>query len=232
MVKNKKKIVDKQEEWARVAAELEDENIKLQSYDYTLIPWLGELRGKKVLDYGAGPGILATVIARQGADVKVYDISKEMRELASGKIGKDNVYEIVENIPEGQFDFVVCNLVLCIVEEKEVANIAKNIKGALNENGCAYVGFCNPKIHNIAESQLDFRPHTGKNYEEKHVYMKTKKEGNYEIVENHRPVEWYVDQYEKAGLVGEDILFTPEYELKGNRIQDFIIFKLKKGEKQ
>ena len=58
--------------------------------------------------------------------------------------------------------------------------------------------------------------------------MKTKKEGMYEIIENHRPIEWYEEMYKEQGLNLVDTFFTPEYELKGRKIKDFIIFKLKK----
>ena len=58
--------------------------------------------------------------------------------------------------------------------------------------------------------------------------MKTKKEGRYQIIENHRPIEWYEKVYKMEGLKLVDIIFTPEYELKSRKIKDFIIFKLKK----
>jgi hypothetical protein len=34
--------------------------------------------------------------------------------------------------------------------------------------------------------------------------------------------------YKDAGLTLVETFFTPEYELKGRKIKDFIIFKLKK----
>ena len=58
--------------------------------------------------------------------------------------------------------------------------------------------------------------------------MKTKKEGGYQIIENHRPIEWYEKVYKDTGLKLVDTIFTPEYELKQRKIKDFIIFKLKK----
>jgi 2-polyprenyl-3-methyl-5-hydroxy-6-metoxy-1,4-benzoquinol methylase len=224
-----KKMVKKQEQWGAVSAELEQESLKLQTYDHTLIPLLGDVSGKRILDYGAGPGILASVLAKQGANVKVFDICKKMRALAGLRIGAENVYELAKMVPEDQFDFVICNLVLCIVPEEEVTNIARNIRRSLNDQGVAYIGFCNPRIFDVPESQLDFRKKTGRKYEENHEFMKIKKEGNYEILELHRPIEWYVQEYRKAGLDVAEVLFTPEYELKGKKIQDFVLFKLTRG---
>lgn len=223
-----KKLISEETEWSRVSEELKAEQLKLASYDNTLVPFLGKIKSKKILDYGGGPGVLVLALKKLGADVKEYDISEDMRKQASQKIGKENIYDRVEDIPKNNFDFVICNLVLCIVSEDEVKKIAKNIKNSLNDNGFAYIGFCNPKLLNVPETQLDLRPTPKNKYEENHSYMKTKKEGGYQIIENHRPIEWYEKVYKDAGLKLIDTIFTPEYELKQRKIKDFIIFKLKK----
>lgn len=125
-------------------------------------------------------------------------------------------------------DFIICNLVLCINPEDEVRKIVKNISSFLRESGAAYIGFCNPKIFNVPESNLDFRFPTGDAYETNHRYKKIKKEGNYEIIEDHRPLDWYEGVYADAGLITVAKHFTPEYKLKGNKIRDFVIFELRK----
>ncbi len=223
-----KKLVAEQKEWGVVAKELEAENLKLASYDNTLMSAIGDVKDKKVLDYGAGPGVLALGLQKMGADVKVWDINNEMREKAGAKIGSENIYSDISQVPQNFFDIVICNLVLCIVPEDEVKNIVKNIKAVLNETGSAYIGFCNPKIFQVAESNLDFRFPTGNKYEDNHDYKKVKKEGGYEIIETHRPIEWYEKIFGEAGLRLADEFYTPEYELKDNKIKDFIIFKLSK----
>ena len=220
------KQVEEQSKWGRVADELEAEDLKLQSYDKTLLELLGNLDDKAVLDYGAGPGVLALTLSKLGANVKVYDLSEEMQTLAGEKIGNENVYKTHSQIPNSCFDYVICNLVMCIVEEQEVANISRNIKAALKNDGTAYVGFCNPKIFDVPESALDFRDQNGNSYDDNHIYWKTKKEGGYRIVEMHRPIEWYKDVFKKAGLEVANVHFTPEYELNDKKIQDFVIFEL------
>jgi len=223
-----KKLVAEQKEWGVVAKELEAENLKLASYDNTLMSAIGDITDKKVLDYGAGPGVLALGLQKMGADVEVWDISNEMREKAEAKIGSENIYNDISQVPKNFFDIVICNLVLCIVPEDEVKNIVKNIKATMNETGAAYIGFCNPKIFNVAESNLDFRFPTGDKYEDNHNYKKIKKEGSYEIIETHRPIEWYEKIFGDLGLRLADKFYTPEYELKDNKIKDFIIFKFSK----
>lgn len=221
-------LVAHQQEWNKVLQELDSENLKLASYDSTLVPLLGNVKDKKICDYGAGPGVLALGLSRLGADVKVWDINADMREKAAQKIGSENVYQKLEDIPSGYFDFIICNLVLCIVPEYEVRTIVKNIAAMLNEKGQVFIGFCNPRIFQVTESQLDLRFPEGKKYEENHEYKKIKKEGGYQIIESHRPIEWYKEVYRDAGLKLVKEHFTPEYELKGNKIKDFIIFQLQK----
>ncbi|MBS3175385.1 class I SAM-dependent methyltransferase [Candidatus Woesearchaeota archaeon] len=217
-----------QQKWNIVANELEAENLKLASYDNTLIPSLGNLKNRKILDYGCGPGVLALALSKLGANVKTFDISKDMLELCSQKIGQENVFSNIEAIPKEEFDNIICNLVLCIVPEYEIKNISSNIRKLLNKNGTAYIGFCNPRIFNLPESRLDLRYSAGYSYEDNHSYRKIKKEGGYEITELHRPIEWYKQVFNDAGLVIVEEIFTPEYELSGNKIRDFIIFKLRR----
>lgn len=221
-------MVADQKEWSVVAKELEDENLKLASYDNTLMSVIGDVTNKTILDYGAGPGILALGLQKMGADAKVWDIGEEMRTKAATKIGIENIYSTIDAIEKNSFDAIICNLVLCIVPEDEVKSILKNIKDFLNDAGSVYIGFCNPKIFTIAESHLDYRFPTGNAYEDNHDYKKVKKEGAYEIIETHRPITWYQDAFADSGLKLVDTFFTPTYELNGETIEDFVIFKLQK----
>lgn len=221
-------LISGQRQWGKVLKELESEKIKLAYYDDTLIPLLGDLKDKKVLDYGGGPAVLATALKAKGADSRLYDISPDMRTRAGERIGRENVYKKVSDIPDGYFDFIICNLVLCIVTDKEVATILKNIRSEIKKDGTIYVGFCNPLIFDVPESKIDFRMQTKHKYEENHKYKKIKKEGNYEIVESHRPIEWYERLFKDSGLKLVDTIFTPEYEHGGRKIKDFAIFKLER----
>lgn len=124
---------------------------------------------------------------------------------------------------------MICNLVTCINWDNEVLDTAKDITAFLKDDGESYVGFCNPLIFNVEESQLDIRNSSGKPYEFNHIYKKLKKEGGYKITERHRPIEWYERIFWDAGLQVIERIFTPEYEFKGNRINDFLILRLKKS---
>lgn len=221
-------LVSGQRQWSKVLRELELEKIKLAYYDNTLLPLLGNLKDKKILDYGSGPAVLASALKARGADCRIFDISPDMMTRAGERIGRENVYKKIEDIPHDYFDFIICNLVLCIVTEKEVMHILKNIHSEIKSGGFVYIGFCNPLIFDVPESKLDFRMQTKHKYEDNHNYRKIKKEGNYEIIESHRPINWYEKAFKMSSLKLVGTIFTPEYELKGRKIKDFIIFKLKK----
>ena len=215
-------------EWAKVAGELQGEDLKQKIYDTKLLDICGDLKGKRVLDYGAGPVVIASRVAGLGAHVHVFDISDEMLRIAKTKLGPEKVFLSASTIPADHFDIVFCNLVTCIVPEDEVARIAANIRNSMNKSGVAFIGFCNPRIHDLPESIIDFRMPSGRRYEENHDYRKLKKEGGYEIVELHRPIEWYSKVFEEAGLRIVNIHFTPGYEVNDREVNDFVIFELKK----
>jgi 2-polyprenyl-3-methyl-5-hydroxy-6-metoxy-1,4-benzoquinol methylase len=78
---------------------------------------LGDVQGKKVLDFGCGEGHLATQLGLLGAHVTGIDISPELIELAQRRAEMDGVEQdvkftvcdILESAPDGeQFDFIVC----------------------------------------------------------------------------------------------------------------------------
>ncbi|MBI5227797.1 class I SAM-dependent methyltransferase [Candidatus Micrarchaeota archaeon] len=228
--KGSTKFVGKMQDWAKVAGELQGEDLKQKIYDNTLLGILGEIKGKHVLDYGGGPAVIAARMKMMGADTHLYDINEKFLEIAGQKLGQENVHPDVSNILNGTFDVVTCNLVVCIVPEAEVVRIAKNIKEALASEGVAYVGFCNPRICKVRRSLIDIRHKSDYKYEDNHTYRKTKKEGGYDIDELHRPIGWYNGVFDAVGLRREGLLFTQEYEIaKGRLISDFVIFKLTKG---
>lgn len=59
---------------------------------------LGDVRGKRVLDYGCGDGLNSLLLSRRGATVKSLDISPDLIELARHRMRLNGVKEVVEFI--------------------------------------------------------------------------------------------------------------------------------------
>jgi 2-polyprenyl-3-methyl-5-hydroxy-6-metoxy-1,4-benzoquinol methylase len=104
---------------------------------------LGDLDGKRVLDFGCGEGHLGVQIGLLGARVVGVDISPELIDLARTRADLDGVKgrvdfqvsDILESAPEpGSFDFVVCTDALHHVDlPRVVAILFRSLKpgGAL-----------------------------------------------------------------------------------------------------
>lgn len=221
-------LIKNQNEWSVVIDKLDNEVKKLQSYDKTIIKYLNKIYDNKILDYGAGPGVFAKYLKSKGAIIHTYDINMDMNIKAAQKIGKENVFFTPEKIPNDYYDIILCNLVVCIIDEKDLVKLLNTINLKLNKTGKVFIGFCNPKIFNIPESQLDYRFPTRFSYDENHCYKKIKKEGFYEIIERHRPIEWYKDIFIKNNFKISNVLYTPKYHFNSRLINDFIIFELTK----
>jgi len=78
---------------------------------------LGEVRGRRVLDAGCGPGIYAEALAESGAEVSGFDASQQMVELAQRRLGSRADLRLARlgdplPYPDRYFDLAVCALVI------------------------------------------------------------------------------------------------------------------------
>ena len=108
---------------------LEDEDLRFEDTVYMdheswvrdTFDLLGDLRGKRVLDYGTGDGMSATVLARQGGDVFAFDIAfgnavvSSRRARANGVGGGVHLQEMAGEAlgyRDGSFDVIYGNAIL------------------------------------------------------------------------------------------------------------------------
>ena len=111
-----------------------------------LFPLLGDIKGKKVLDAGAGTGRLTVELARLGAEVTVLDISEEMLKILQKKNPKVKiVVGDVENMPfeKESFDLVVAAFV--IVHLKNPIRVFDEVYRVLKDGGKFLVTNINQK---------------------------------------------------------------------------------------
>ncbi len=87
---------------------------------------LGNINGKVILDAGCGPGILATYMLNQGAEVMAFDISPKMIELARqrsagrAKLFVADMAKPLSFVESSKFDIVASSLAIDYVHDWSV----------------------------------------------------------------------------------------------------------------
>ncbi len=79
-----------------------------------------DLKGKRVLDFGSGSGILAIAAAKRGAEVIAVEIDPLANDNAreNSKLnGVEKLVTIQENLPGGKFDIILANILRPILED-------------------------------------------------------------------------------------------------------------------
>ncbi len=126
---------------------------------------LGDLRGKRVLDYGCGHGMAAVVLARAGAEVTAFDLSagyvNEARERARANgVAVECVVADGENLPfeDEAFDAVWGNAIL---HHLDLVRAGRELHRVLKPGGVAV--FCEPWGGNpLLAFARRFLPYPGK----------------------------------------------------------------------
>ena len=105
------------------------EDFYLPIFEYVL-PKMGNLEGKRVLELGTGTGGTATLLAKRGASVVGIDLLPFRLAEAQARAAEHNVAEAVNfalmdarylAFPDDTFDFVISKSVLVFTDHKQVA---------------------------------------------------------------------------------------------------------------
>jgi SAM-dependent methyltransferase len=84
---------------------------------------LPEVRGKRVLDAGCGPGVYSALLIERGAEVVAVDASAKMVELAKQRLGRAadirqaDLSEPLDFLGDASFDIVLSPLVMDYIED-------------------------------------------------------------------------------------------------------------------
>ncbi|MFA5061743.1 MAG: class I SAM-dependent methyltransferase [Patescibacteria group bacterium] len=121
-----------------LAADYYDEKEKyLNSFEQgKILPMLGDVTNKKVLDVGAGTGRLAVYLANRGAEVTALDISGKMLEMIKRK-HKKIVTKIgdAENLPFKDSSFDIAVAAFLIVHLKDPRRFFDEVYRVLKDDG-------------------------------------------------------------------------------------------------
>jgi len=118
MIKNmaKIKILNSMAGYDLAAPDYDKKEKYLNSFEQNkLLPLFGNVKGKKILDVGAGTGRLALALSKAGAQITALDVSFEMLKVLSGKNKKiETLVGEAENLPfeDGVFDFVTATFLV------------------------------------------------------------------------------------------------------------------------
>jgi len=144
------KILDSETGYNLAASVYDKKEKYLNSFEKgQLLPMLGDVRGKKILDVGAGTGRVSVPLAKAGALVTAVDVSEAMFEILKIKRLKDCKIETVvgdgESLPfeDGAFDIVVA--AFFIVHLKDPTRFFDEAYRVLKDGGILLVTNINQK---------------------------------------------------------------------------------------
>ncbi len=128
--------------WNELAEEYTTRDFPRKNWLYGYQPvleLLGDIRGRRILDYGCGSGKFSRVLAEKGAEVIAVDPTENMLALARAQNCQRINYQLIINNDisfVGTINDAVATYVLCSrADDQEVRAIIKNIYGKLPFGG-------------------------------------------------------------------------------------------------
>lgn len=138
-------------EWDKVALERFHQIVegRDRSYLYTLCPFFEERASKtdfkSILDVGCGVGYLTHRLASYGVNVTGIDLSRRSIEIAKANFdGVEFILGDVVEVPVGEFDLVVANMVL--MDYPDLRSLTEKIARSLRPGGTFLATIPNPYV--------------------------------------------------------------------------------------
>ncbi len=109
---------------------------------------LPEVKGKRVLDVGCGPGVYSEWLVGHGAEVVAFDANSKMVKLAKRRLGsrahvlRANLEQPLDFLPKASFDLVICPLVLDYVRDWDF--VFRQLYQVLKSKGCLVFSIGHP----------------------------------------------------------------------------------------
>ena len=182
---------------------------------------LPEVKGKRVLDAGCGPGAYAEWLVEHGAEVVALDANEKMVRLARQRLGNKaqvllaNLEQPLDFLADGSFDVVVSPLVMDYIRDWESA--FREFHRVLRAGGCLVFSMEHPY------SKYDYHRQTSNYYAVELVEFTWRGFGKPVRVPSYRrPMSAVTNPLVKAGFILEQILEPlPTQEFKEDEPEDY-----------
>ncbi|MGI8912361.1 MAG: class I SAM-dependent methyltransferase [Chloroflexota bacterium] len=179
-------------------------------------------RGERVLDIGAGPGLLAPVVARAGAHYTGVDASPKLLAIARRRHGRSGRFLLADmcrlsDVPEleaGSFDAAV--FLLSIQDMDPLPDVLRCLAWALRGGGRVVILMTHPcfRVPRLSGWGWDDRRHIHYRRVDRYltplpVPMATAGVGSRATVRYHRSLQEYVNGLARQGFLVDQLLEIP-----------------------
>jgi trans-aconitate methyltransferase len=182
------------------------------------LSFLGDVRGRAVLDVGCGDGTLLGRLRQLGADVAGIDSSPEMLHIARSVLPDVPLYchDCTRPVPEllaGRFDGITANMVFHCV--RDWGTVPGHLVRCLEPGGWLAFSILHPAFHQSPEQIAALKALTPRHsvwsfpveapYLQERAYEKTVANSAVTVTNWHRPISDYVRALVGAGLLIEAV---------------------------
>lgn len=164
---------------------------------------IGNIRGKKMLDYGCGQGRFSRILYDMGAEITAYDSAEKELEIAKNLNDNRDIFysSHINEIPKEQFDIVLCFMVLLCNDKERVNKVLREIYYFIRSGGCCI--FVNTNTETIGKKFKDFYSEVrGKYFSEGDMYITIipTSKGNMVVYDHYYSKEFLSGIFEKHGF--------------------------------
>ena len=166
---------------------------------------------RNVIDFGCGNGSITEKIAAKVRDVVGYDVDEGLIR-ANKKAGLKATYmgpsELRPLIGSRKFDYGLCSLVLCTLEDDYIFDgVLADLRSLVRDDGRVLVAMCNPFFSSVSKSEthIKLQPREDGHYWTKSVYTKKILETGRARQDVHRPFGSYEHAFHRHGFQVENL---------------------------
>jgi len=202
------------DEWLKLVQASESRNCFILPH---MLQFMGDVKGKRILDLGCGEGGYSRELAKRGAQIVSVDCSEKAIEYASALAKEENlcIEHYVRNsndlfdIASGQLDIVLCSMMLMDCEDLE--GTLREAFRVLKPNGRLFASVLHPCFDGNHESGIGRqgigadRQVTVMNYFEPKEWAAPLRNGTIPVIWRHRTMEEYVKSFLRAGFTIVDL---------------------------